>query len=353
MRTRRSTIVGSVPRRSVAALAVAVAALPLAGCMDPGEPAAPDPDAPSDDEPSRLTAQRLLQVTEPHEATGRTLLEGPTFDEDGRLHLVDVTAPAGAPKVMRIDLDSSEVTTVFTDETGVYTSAQWGPTDGRLHLTDYAGGRIVSITAEGEDPQTVFEGDVEGRTMHPDDLAFDEEGTMFVSDSARTAYPGGEPTGRVVRIDAASGEATVLAESQPNPNGISYDPETSALWVSQLDANRIDRLLLTEDGTRVATGHTAIHVDGGPARTDSNALDAQGNVYQAVHGIPRILAYGPKGRLRATVEIPEGDEGLESATNIAIRPGTTDAYVTVSGPAGGYVYRFDALAEGTRASNGG
>lgn len=353
MGARRSAIVGSVPRRSVAALAVAVAALPLAGCMDPGEPAAPDPDAPSDDEPSRLTAQRLLQVTEPHEATGRTLLEGPTFDEDGRLHLVDVTAPAGAPKVMRIDLDSSEVTTVFTDETGVYTSAQWGPTDGRLHLTDYAGGRIVSITPEGEDSQTVFEGDVEGRTMHPDDLAFDEEGTMFVSDSARTAYPGGEPTGRVVRIDAASGEATVLAESQPNPNGISYDPETSALWVSQLDANRIDRLLLTEDGTRVATGHTAIHVDGGPAQTDSNALDAQGNLYQGVHGIPRILVYGPKGRLRATVEIPEGDEGLESATNIAIRPGTTDAYVTVSGPAGGYVYRFDALAEGTRASNGG
>lgn len=72
-----------------------------------------------------------------------------------------------------------------------------------------------------------------------------------------------------------------------------------------------------------------------------------------MHGIPRILVHGPEGRLRATVEIPEGDEDLESATNIAIRPGTTDAYVTVSGPAGGYVYRFDALAEGTRASNGG
>ncbi|APX33243.1 hypothetical protein BH708_11560 [Brachybacterium sp. P6-10-X1] len=353
MRAGRSTAVGTVPRRSVAVLAVAAVTLPLAGCLESGEPAPPSRSASAADGPSRLTAQRLLQVTEPHEATGRTLLEGPTFDEGGRLYLVDVTAPAEAPKVMRVDLDSQEVTEVFTDETGAYTSAQWGPRDGRLYLTDYASGRIVSITADGEDPQTIFEGEVEGRAMHPDDLAFDEDGNFFVTDSSPTAYPDAEPAGRVVRIDAGSGEATVLADGQPNPNGISYDARTSALWVSQLDANRIDRLLLDEEGTAVATEHTAIHVDGGPSRTDSNALDADGNIYQGVHGIPRILVYGPDGAPRATVGLPEEDEGLESATNIAIEPGTTDAYVTVSGPAGGFVYRFDTLAEGTRASNGG
>lgn len=339
--------------RSLLGATLVVLTLPLAGCIDPGEPAEAQKSAAAVDEPRRLTAERVLQVTSPHEATGMTLLEGPTFDEEGRLHLVDVTAPAGEPKVMRIDLDSSEVTPVFTDESGAYTSAQWGPTDGRLYLTDYASGRIISITAKGEDPRTVFEGEVEGRVMHPDDLAFDEEGNLFVSDSARTAYPEGDPAGRVVRIDAASGDAAVLADDQPNPNGISYDAKSSALWVSQLDANRIDRLLLNEDGTAVTTGHAAIHVDGGSSQTDSNALDAEGNLYQGVHGIPRILVYGPDGRHRATVDLPAGDDGLESATNIAIEPGTTDAYVTVSGPAGGYVYRFEALAEGTRASNGG
>lgn len=34
-------------------------------------------------------------------------------------------------------------------------------------------------------------------------------------------------------------------------------------------------------------------------------------------------------------------------------PHTTDAYMTVSGPAGGFVYEFEALAEGIRQSNGG
>lgn len=46
-------------------------------------------------------------------------------------------------------------------------------------------------------------------------------------------------------------------------------------------------------------------------------------------------------------------EGLESATNVAITPGGKTAYMTVSGPDGGYVYRFTALADGIRQSNGG
>ncbi|GAA1489845.1 SMP-30/gluconolactonase/LRE family protein [Brachybacterium sacelli] len=298
------------------------------------------------------TAQRVLQVTSPHEATGMTLLEGPTFDGQGRLHLVDVTAPAGAPKVMRIDLDTEEITPLVTEGNGAFTSAQWGPQDGRLYLTDYASGQIISVTAEGEDARTVFSGEVEGRAMHPDDLAFDEAGNMFVSDSSPTVYPDAAPTGRVVRIDAETSAATVLADNQPNPNGISLDRD-GALWISQLDANRIDRLLLNQDRIAVTTGHTAIHVDGGPSQADSNAIDADGNIYQASHGIPRILVYGPDGTHRATIDIPAEHEGLESATNLAIRPGTQKAFVTVSGPAGGFIYRFDALAEGTRQSNGG
>lgn len=322
-----------------AALTAVVLALPLAGC-------APAPD-------THRTAEQILQVTSVHEATGMTLLEGPTFDAEGRLHLVDVTAPAGEPKVMRVDLDSRAVAPVYTDETGAYTSAQFGPHDGRLYLTDYAGGRIVSITPDGDDPRVVAEGEIEGRPMHPDDIAFDDEGSLYVSDSSPTAYPAAAPSGRVLRFDGTTGEASVLADHQPNPNGISLDLDGGALWVSQLDANRIDHLTLSEDGTAVTSGHAAIHVDGGTTQTDSNAVDAAGNVYQGVHGEPRIEVHAPDGTHLTTITVPDEQDGLESATNLAIRPGTTDAYVTVSGPAGGFVHRFDALAEGVRQSNGG
>ena len=299
------------------------------------------------------TAEKVLQVSEVHDETGMTLLEGPTFGTDGRLYLVDVTAPAGDPQLMAVDLAAGEVEPVLTDGSGAYTSAQFSPVDGRLYLTDYAGGRIVSVRPDGDDLRVVAKGPVDGRRMQPDDLTFDDDGNMFVTDAQYTTYPDAEPSGRVLRFDAGGGEGTVLADHQPNPNGISFDAGGGALWVSQLDANRVDRLTLDEDRTAVTAGHTGMHVDGGPTQTDSNAVDAAGNVYQGVHGEPKILVFGPDGTRRATVVLPAGHDGLESATNLAIRPGTTDAYVTVSGPAGGFVYRFDALAAGVRQSNGG
>ncbi|MFI9487563.1 SMP-30/gluconolactonase/LRE family protein [Promicromonospora sp. NPDC052451] len=354
MRVRARTSARRIVRDGAATLGALSLAL-TAGCAaGPAEPSAASTAAgTASADVGRVVAERVLQVTSVHEVTGMTLLEGPTFADDGRLHLVDVTAPAGEPKVLAVDLGTRAVEPVFTDESGAYTSVQRSSYDGRLYLTDYVGGRIVSITTDGQDPRVFARGRVAGQAMHPDDLTFDEEGNLFVSDSSPVTYPAGTASGRVLRFDRATGRATVLAAGLPNPNGISFDVGGDALWVSHLDANRIDRLVLDEDGTRVTAGHTAIRVDGGVARTDSNAVDAAGNVYQGMHGTPEVRVFAPDGTHLLTVSLPEGDEGLSSATNVAIRPGTTDAYVTVSGPAGGFVYRFDAPAEGIRQSNGG
>ena len=346
-RTRRRP---TRPARHLMAASAALVACSTAGCAGPAASGAQGPTA--SETPVHRQAEQVLQVSSVHEQTGMTLLEGPTFGADDSLYLVDVTAPPGGPNVMAVDLGTREVRTVYTDEAGAYTSAQFSPADGRLYLTDYRG-RIVSVTAQGDDPRTVAEGPVDGRPMQPDDLTFDDEGNMFVTDSAYTAYPDAAPSGRVLRFEHGTGRASVLADHQPNPNGISFDLDGGALWVSQLDANRIDLLTLDEDRTAVTAGHTAMHVDGGTTQTDSNAVDAAGNIYQGVHGEPRMLVYSPDGTHRATVTVPAADGDLQSVTNIAIRPGTTDAYVTVSGPDGGFVYRFDALAEGVRQSNGG
>ncbi|UWX97522.1 SMP-30/gluconolactonase/LRE family protein [Arthrobacter zhaoxinii] len=303
---------------------------------------------------SEQTAERVVQVSSVHPETGMTLIEGPTFGPDGGLFVVDVTAPAGDAKVIRVDVEDESVSPVYTEGNGAYTSAQFSPKDGRIYLTDFAGGKIDSITADGKDHQTFFTGDVDGAPMRPDDLAFDEEGNLFVSDSTGYADPAWEAQGRVVRIDKDTAEATVLAENLAAPNGISFSEDFKALWVSQYMDNRIDYLVLNEDKTEVTTSHPGMHFDGGTSQTDSNAVDADGNVYQAVHGQPRIFVYSPTGELLSTVTVPADDEdGLTSATNIAIKPGTNEAYLTVSGPSGGFIYEFDALSTGIRQSNGG
>ncbi|NEE04568.1 SMP-30/gluconolactonase/LRE family protein [Phytoactinopolyspora halotolerans] len=347
MNADRSTRCHARRRRAVAVVGLGIA---LTGCA-----ASPTQDSSTsqDSVAPAGVAERVLQLTSVHEETGMTLLEGPTFDHDGTLYVVDVAAPAGEPKLIAVDLDSHDATPIFTDNTGAYTSAQFSPYDGRLYLTDYSGGRIISLTADGDDPRTFAEGPINGRPMQPDDIAFDTDGNLFVTDSAPASYPTGEASGRVLRFDRETAEPTVLATSLPNPNGISFTLGYDALWVSQLDANRIDHLKLNDDRTAVVSGHTAVHVDGGTTQTDSNAVDASGNIYQGVHGKPTIMVYSPEGMHLTTVTVPSKDADLESATNIAIRPGTTDAYMTVSGPAGGFIYQFEALDIGVRQSNGG
>ncbi|MBT2486581.1 SMP-30/gluconolactonase/LRE family protein [Microbacterium sp. ISL-108] len=321
----------------------------LAGCA-PASPDAAQTDAPSEGPAAEQVSEELLQVTKPHQLTGGTLLEGPTFHEDGSLFVVDVMAPAGEAKVLRVDVDERTVDQVFTDETSAFTSAQFHPSDGRLYLTDLLGGGVASITAEGADPQTHFAGDVDGVAMLPDDIAFHPDGTMFVTDTRGMDGPGWQTLGRVVRIDT-DGQASVLASDLPSPNGIVFDEEDAGLWVAQYNANRIDYFALDEERTRVVSAYPAIHVDGGIGRIDSTAVDAEGNIYQAFHEKAEIVVFAKTGEQIGVIRVP-GD-GLESATNIAIAPGTTDGYLVVSGPSGGFVHTFEAYGEGIRQSNGG
>ncbi|XVV37299.1 SMP-30/gluconolactonase/LRE family protein [Streptomyces sp. CA-100214] len=339
-----------LPIRSLTALAT-TALLTLTGCGT-ATTTGPAADTPAATGQGRtIRAEKVMRLTQTHEQTGMTLLEGPTFDGNGDLLVVDVTAPAGEPKVLRVDLHRKTSRAVHTDDRGTYTSAQFSPYDGRIYLTDFSHGDIVSLAPDGGDPRTFFSGEVDGAPMNPDDLAFDREGNLYVSDSRGMSE--GEPKGRVVRVDRTGKKATVLASGLAAPNGISFDARYRGLWFSELTENRVSYLLLDDEG-RAASRHTAIRVDGGVAQTDSIAVDADGNLYQALHGRPAMAVYSPHGERLATVEVPaRAAAGLQSATNVAITPGGTRAYLTVSGPAGGYLYGFEALGRGVRQSNGG
>lgn len=334
--------------RSFAVLAT-IGTLVLTGCgTRSGDPRTQE--AASATAGRTIRAQKVMQLTQVHAETGMTLLEGPTFGEDGGLFVVDVTAPGGKPKVMRVDVGKKTSRAVHTDGRGAYTSAQFSPYDGRLYLSDFAHGEVVSLAPGGGDPRTFFSGEVDGARMNPDDIAFDQKGNLYISDSRGLSE--GQAHGRVVRIDREGKKATVLAEDLAAPNGISFDADHRGLWFSELTENRISYLRLDDEG-EVTSRHTAIRVDGGIAQTDSIAVDADGNLYQGLHGRAAMAVYDRHGEQLATVELPARTEGLESATNVAITPGGTKAYMTVSGPAGGYLYAFDALAEGIRQSNGG
>lgn len=118
-------------------------------------------------------------------------------------------------------------------------------------------------------------------------------------------------------------------------------------------ANQIDYIQLTDDSRGVRTAHPAIHVSAGMGQIDSLAVDADGNLYVGFHNQEAVVVFDATGQQTATINIPSKEGEILSATNIAIKPGTKDAYITASGKGGGWIHTLTALGEGIRQSNGG
>lgn len=303
--------------------------------------------------PREVPATRYAKVADLDPPSGfgpLTVLEGPAFGPDGKLYFVDLTAPAGGPKILKFDVRTKAVTPVYRDADSGFSSLQFSPADGKIYATDFKNGKIDRLNPDGSGFTTVFSGPVEGRTMVPDDLAFDKAGNMYVADYHGSPW---DPTGRIVRFDADGTHPTVLQGGLSAPNGISFNADYSALWVGEYSTGREALFTLAPDGKSVVESRVAMTANIGGHGFDSNAVDAAGNVYQVVIGTGKILVWNDHGDLIGTIMVPD-ERGWEPlVSNLVIKPGTTDGYITVGGKDGGYIYSFRAFAPGTPQSNGG
>jgi lactonase len=279
-----------------------------------------------------------------------TVLEGPSFGPDGELYFVRSSAVAGQPKILTLNVQTRAVRTVYTDSTSIFSSVQFSPINRMLYATDFTGA-VDRMSADGSGFTRLVSGSVLGSAMVVDDLTFDKAGHFFVTDMRGDPW---NPVGRVIRFDSDGQNSTLIQGGLASPNGISFDPAYNALWVSEFAAGREDYLPLSTDHSTVVGGHTAIYASIGTAQLDSNAADTAGNIYQCVWGGGKVLVYRPDGTLIAQIVVPQAvqtDELL--TTNLAIKPGTTQGYLTVGGKRGGYIYTFRSLAPGGWQSNGG
>ncbi|MCC6471524.1 MAG: SMP-30/gluconolactonase/LRE family protein [Alphaproteobacteria bacterium] len=209
-------------------------------------------------------------------------LEGPAFDREGNLWVVDV--PFG--RLFRIAPGGQW--TLAHEYDGEPNGLAFHR-DGRLFIADYRNGIMAFDPRKGTvDP--VMPRRYSERLKGPNDLVFGANGDLYFTDQGQTGLH--DPTGRVYRLTAA-GRLECLVEGVPSPNGIVLNKDESALFVGVTRANAIWRVPLMLDGGVSKVG-MFVQLSGGVG-PDSMAIDDEDGLLVCHIGLGTVWHFSRLG----------------------------------------------------------
>ena len=209
-------------------------------------------------------------------------LEGPSFDRDGNLYIVDI--PWG--RVFRVSPagDFDLVAEYDGEPNGLKIHK-----DGRIFIADYKNGVMLLDPATGSVTPHVDRYRVEG-LKGVNDLVFAGNGDLYFTDQGLTGLH--DPTGRVYRL-GADGRLDRLVDNGPSPNGIVLDPSETWLLVAMTRANQVWRMPLLPDGGTTKVG-AFVQLSGGSG-PDGMAMDEAGNLLVCHAGTGSVWVFNPIG----------------------------------------------------------
>jgi lactonase len=285
-----------------------------------------------------IMAEPWLQISTDPNAT----LEGPSFDREGNLFVTIVRNPGRVYKIT----PQKRVSIIFENKDIVVDGTAFHK-DGRLFVACLSG-ELLAMNPDGTNV-TSMKPTYEGRLLSMNDLVFDSKGNLFVSDFVGNVS---DPIGGVYYLSSNFSNVRQVMRNLWAPNGVSLSPDGKTLWVSETMRNTVIRADLLPDGV-TPDPHAglayAYYGAGSPGGPDSNRVDADGNLYQAVMSHGRIVILNPGGIPLANVVVPGRDEGLHlKSANLAFKPGTREAYITAGGEGGAWIFKFEALAPGEK-----
>ena len=272
---------------------------------------APVPVPPSERALQTATAELWFQVP----GKGR-VLEGIIFDENGDLLFCDVTER----RILRLTPDRKLSTVIAPDALAPAGLAL--RQDGRLFIAavDLAGGKgaILSVESEGGKPHEVVPQEA---GYMPDDLFFDAQGGLYFTDFKGSATM---PEGGVYYVAPDASFIKPVLPHLAKANGIALSPDGKTLWATEYARNALHRLELAGPATMMPVGSTIAYYFVGPA-PDSLEIDADGNVYVAMHRQGRALVFNRNGIPIGQILMPGRDQGAYlKSTSMAISPKTRD-----------------------------
>jgi gluconolactonase len=241
-------------------------------------------------------------------------IEGPSFDADGNLYIVDI--PFG--RIFKIAPDKKWSLVVEYDgwPNGLKISR-----DGRILVADYRHG-IMELDARAGRMQKVLTSRNSESFKGCNDLHIAGNGDIYFTDQGQTGLH--DPTGRVYRL-ASNGKLDCLIDTGTSPNGLVLDPKETVLFVAMTRDNSVWRAPFMKDGSVSKVGRFCSMF--GPSGPDGMTMDRAGRLFVAHASLGHVFVFAPNGELIARIKSCAG----QSCTNVAIGGDKRDRlYITES-----------------------
>ena len=241
-------------------------------------------------------------------------IEGPSFDADGNLYIVDI--PFG--RIFKVTPDKRWSLVVEYDgwPNGLKISR-----DGRILVADYRQG-IMELDPRAGRMQKVLTSRNSESFKGCNDLHIANNGDIYFTDQGQTGLH--DPTGRVYRL-AASGKLECLIDTGISPNGLVLDPADAVLFVAMTRDNAVWRMPFMKDGSVSKVGRFCSMF--GPSGPDGMTMDQAGRLFVAHASLGHVFVFAPNGECIARIKSFAG----QSCTNVAIGGDKRDRlYITES-----------------------
>jgi len=241
-------------------------------------------------------------------------IEGPSFDADGNLYIVDI--PFG--RIFRISPDRKWTLVVEYDgwPNGLKIDAR-----GRILVADYMHG-IMECDARAGKMLPILTARNSESFKGCNDLHIAGNGDIYFTDQGQTGLH--DPTGRVYRL-RTSGELNCLINTGISPNGLVLDPTESVLFVAMTRDNAVWRAPFMKDGSVSKVGRFCSMF--GPSGPDGMTMDSAGRLFVGHASLGHVFVFAANGELIARIKSCAG----ASCTNVAIGGAKRDRlYITES-----------------------
>ena len=241
-------------------------------------------------------------------ATGFRWCEGPVWFGDGR-YLLWSDIPNN--RIMRWDEETGAVS-VFRKPSN-YANGNTRDRQGRLVTCEHDSRRVTRTEYDGTIGVVLDRFD--GKPLNsPNDVVVKSDDSVWFTDPPFGILGNYEghvapvelPT-HVYRVDR-DGQATVVVDDIPRPNGLAFSPDESRLYVVVSGAvpREIRVFDVVDHGTRLAKGR--VFIDCGTGVPDGFRCDTDGNLWcgwGGGEGQDGVAVFNPDGKLIGRVLLPE------------------------------------------------